>query len=266
MRVKAQVSASVRVVCAAALAIGMFASGPALSASGQAQTPAQPAQSKPLNAAAAPTILKITPDEAVRMALENNLGVQADRLGPQIGTYGVAQARAAYGLTLGSLTTTRSATQPPTDFLNGGDTVLTNDSFRTNAGIQQLVPWGGGRYTFGIDASRVTTSNPTGVFNPQLDSSLAGSYTQPLLRNFTLRQRPAEPGHQPQESGNRRPPAPADADADLARRSQLLLQPRQRDWPAAGRAEVARAGADLAQEQPEESGARHDRADRHRAG
>ena len=47
--------------------------------------------------AAAPTVMKITPDEAVRMALENNLGVQADRLGPQIETYGVAEARAAYG-------------------------------------------------------------------------------------------------------------------------------------------------------------------------
>ena len=120
------------------------------------------------------------------MALENNLGVQADRLGPQIETYGVAQARAAYGLTLGSITTTRSATQPPTDFLNGGDSVLSNDSFRTNAGIQQLVPWGGGRYTFGIDAARATTSNPTGVFNPQIDSALAASFTQPLLRNFTF--------------------------------------------------------------------------------
>ena len=42
---------------------------------------------------------RVTPDEAVRMALENNLGVQADRLGPQIGTFGVAQAHAAYAPT-----------------------------------------------------------------------------------------------------------------------------------------------------------------------
>jgi outer membrane protein TolC len=169
---------------AVAMAIGMFASGPALSASGQAQASPQPAQSKPLNAAAAPTVLKITPDEAVRMALENNLGVQADRLGPQIETYGVAQAKAAYGLNLTSLTTTRSATNPPTDFLSGTGNIQTNDSFRTNAGVQQFVPWGGGRYTLGVDASRVTSSSPTNPFNPQLDSALAASFTQPLLRNF----------------------------------------------------------------------------------
>jgi outer membrane protein len=186
MRVKALVSARLRVTGVVGLAIWMFGSGPALSASGQAQPSPQPSQSKPLNASAAPTVLKVTPDEAVRMALENNLGVQADRLGPQIETYGVAQARAAYAMTLGSLTTTRSVTQAPTDFLSGGGSVQSSDSFRTNAGIGQLVPWGGGRYTLGIDASRATSSNPTNPYNPQLDSSLAASYTQPLLRNFTF--------------------------------------------------------------------------------
>ena len=84
MRVKAQISASVRVMGAVAMAISLFASGPALSASGQAQAPpSAPQPARPLNASAAPTVLKITPDEAVRMALENNLGVKADRLGPQ---------------------------------------------------------------------------------------------------------------------------------------------------------------------------------------
>jgi outer membrane protein TolC len=171
-------------------ALCVFGSGPALSASGQApaqQTaPPQTAPQKPLNASAAPTTLKITPDEAVRMALENNLGVQADRLGPQIETYGVAEAKAAYGLTLNSATLTRSATQPPTDFLSGSGNLLTSDRFTTNAGIAQLVPWGGGRYTFGIDAARTTSSNPTNPFNPQLDSGFGASYTQPLLRNFTF--------------------------------------------------------------------------------
>ena len=189
MRVKALVTACARVTTAGAMALSMFAFGPALSASEQAQPAVQTAQpTRPLNASAAPTTLKITPDEAVRMALENNLGVQADRLGPQIGTFGVAEARAAYALNLTSTTTTRSATAPPTDFLATGaeSSVLSNDSFRTGAGINQFVPWGGGRYTLGLDASRVTTNNPTNPFNPQLDSSLAAIYTQPLLRNFKI--------------------------------------------------------------------------------
>jgi outer membrane protein len=188
MRVKAHISACVRIAVTGAMASWMFASGPSVSASGQAQTAAQPAPQKPLDATAAPTILRVTADEAVKMALENNLGVQADRLGPQIETYGVAQARAAYGMSLTSATTTRSATSPPTDFITtgAGTTVNTADSFRTGAGVQQLVPWGGGRYTFGIDASRLTSNDPTSSFNPRLDSALAASYTQPLLRNFSM--------------------------------------------------------------------------------
>lgn len=185
MRVKAQVLACVRLVVAGVASAWMFASGPVVFGSGQTQTTPPP---RPLNASAAPTVLKITPDEAVRMALENNLGVQADRLGPQIQTYAVAEARAAYGLNLTSTTLTRSATSPPTDFLTTGadNSILSSDNFRTGAGIQQFVPWGGGRYTLGIDASRLETNNPTNPFNPQLDSSLAASYTQPLLRNFRM--------------------------------------------------------------------------------
>jgi outer membrane protein len=188
MRLKAQVSACVRVAAAGVIAAWMFASGPLVSASEQGQAAPQPVPQRPLDASAAPTVLKVTADEAVKMALENNLGVRADRLGPQIQTYGVAQARAAYGLNLQSATTTRSATSPPTDFITtGADTTVSSaDSFRTGAGVQQLVPWGGGRYTLGLDASRLTSNDPTSSFNPRLDSALAASYTQPLLRNFTI--------------------------------------------------------------------------------
>jgi outer membrane protein len=183
MRVKALVPAGIRVAAAVVSAAALFASGPSLFASEQQQpTPQRPPSA--LNAAAAPTVLKITSDEAVRMALENNLGIQADRLGPQIQTYGVAQARAAYGLTLTSNSLTRSATNPPTDYLSGGENILTNDLFSSTTGVQQFVPWGGGRYTLGLDASRLKSSSLTNPYNPQLDAGLGGSYTQPLLRNF----------------------------------------------------------------------------------
>ena len=80
-------------------------------------------------------------------------GVSAEQLNPQIQTYGVAQARAAYAPNLFSTTTSRSSTSPPSNFLNGAGATLTNDSLRTNAGLQQLVPWAGGRYSLAWDAS-----------------------------------------------------------------------------------------------------------------
>ena len=180
MRVKAQISACMRLRrwrCGAR-DVRFRAE---LSASGQIRRPRRrPSRCPPPQRQ---RVLKVTPDEAVKMALENNLGLQADRLGPRLALRrGAGEGRLCRHP--GSLTTTCSATSPPTDFLNGGDAVLSTDSFRTNAGIGQLMPWGGGRYTLGLDAARATTSNPTGIFNPQLDSGLAGSFTQPLLRNF----------------------------------------------------------------------------------
>jgi outer membrane protein len=188
MRVKSPGFFGIRVVTACVMASCLFGSGPALSASGQAPPPAQvapqtPSQA-PLSAAAAPTTLKISADEAVRMALENNLGVKADRLGPQVETYNVASARAAYGMTLTSQTFKNSNSGPSGDFLSAG--TLTNETLRTNGGVQQLVPWGGGRYSLGLDASRRATNSPTDAYSPALGATLAGSYVQPLLRNFKI--------------------------------------------------------------------------------
>ena len=202
------------------------------------------------------------------MALENNLGVQADRLGPQIQTYAVAEARAAYGLNLTSTTLDRSATSASNRLSDDGadNSILSTDNFSTGAGIQQVVPWGGGRYTVGIDASRLTTNNPTNPFNPQLDSSLAASYTQPLLRNFRM------DGARQNLLQSQKGQEIADVQLrqTLTQTSRSVRNAYFNLVNAIGQLQVAqqvaRAGADLAQEQQQEGRARNDRADRHRAG
>jgi outer membrane protein len=185
MRVK---SPCVRLATALAVTACLFGSGPGLSAFGQdkpaSATPRQ--QPQTMNAAAAPNTLKVTADEAVRMALENNLGVKADRLGPQVETYNVASARAAYGFNFVSQTFTNNSSNRSGNFLSAG--TLTSESLRTNGGIQQLVPWGGGRYTVGLDASRRESNDPQDSFAPALNATFSGSYVQPLLRNFRMDQ------------------------------------------------------------------------------
>src|SRR5687768_13192904 len=94
MRLRLKILASLK-PAAVALAFTVSASDRVVFASEQQA----PQQSPPIAAAQAEPKgpeLRVTADEAVRMALENNLGVRAEKLGPQIGTYGVAQARAAY--------------------------------------------------------------------------------------------------------------------------------------------------------------------------
>ena len=186
MRFKQQIRARFCAAAAAALiAVSGFDRG--LSASEQeAQTPAPVAQPAAQPPQATPgSVMKLTADEAVRLALENNLGIQAERLGPEIGTLAVAQAQSVYAPSLISTTTTRRSTEPPSNFLTGSDDIISDESLRTNAGLQQLVPWGGGRYQFTLDASRQETNAFTS-YNPQLGSNFSGSYTQPLLRGFKI--------------------------------------------------------------------------------
>jgi outer membrane protein TolC len=181
-------------LASAAAALIVFGSGLVVSASGQTPaaqqttTTAVPPPGQP--PAPSGPVLRLGADEAVRMALENNLGIQAERLAPQINTYAVAQARAAYAPVLFSNFQTRSSTTPPGSFVSGS-TNLTNESFSQNGGIQQAVRWGGGQYSFSLDGGKLTSSALDSRFNPQLSSNLRASYVQPLLRNFrtdTIRQ------------------------------------------------------------------------------
>jgi outer membrane protein TolC len=172
------------------LAVALFASGQAVFASEQNPTAPAPSPASQLTPQTPPqaapgAVLSLTADEAVRMALENNLGIQAQRLSPQIESFNVAQARAAYAPNLISNTTRRSSANPPNNFLTGQGSVITDASVRTNAGMEQLVRWGGGRYQFTFDASRLKTTGFSN-YNPRLGSNFEASYLQPLLRNFRI--------------------------------------------------------------------------------
>ena len=195
MPLKPRISTVRRVSGALAVSVVLFGSGRQVSASEQTpQAPApSPAQTPAPTTAPAPPagvtqgpLLRLTADEAVRMALENNLGIQAERLSPEINTLAIAQARAAYAPTFFSNFSTRSSTQPPSSFITGGSAILTSESMRQDGGLQQLVPWGGGRYTLSLDGSKLTTSAIDSRFNPQLSSNLSAQFVQPLLRNFKI--------------------------------------------------------------------------------
>jgi hypothetical protein len=90
MRFDQQKSACSRAARVAAVLFALSASGSGVFASGQGQAPSGAAQ----DPQAGMTTLRLSSEDAVRMALENNLGIRAEQLNPQIETYAVAQARA----------------------------------------------------------------------------------------------------------------------------------------------------------------------------
>jgi len=128
---------------------------------------------------------RVTVDEAVRQALENNLGIRVARIDPQIEDLGVAQARAAWFPTMTSTLQSASTDSPSNSFLSGAADKISDSRFNTNVGVEQALPWGG-RYNFGWDSSRSTTTNLFSNFSPQVRSSLALTYVQPLLRGFSI--------------------------------------------------------------------------------
>jgi outer membrane protein TolC len=125
-------------------------------------------------------------DDAVRLALDNNLGLRAARIDPQIEDLGVAEARAAWSPTLTSTVLSASADSPSISFLSGAEGTSISDSrVNTNIGLAKATRWGG-HYNIGWDSTRSTTTNIFSNFSPQVRSSLAFSYTQSLLRGFSI--------------------------------------------------------------------------------
>jgi outer membrane protein len=133
------------------------------------------------------SIRRLSIDEAVKLALEQNLGIQIQRIDPQIQDTGVALSRSFWSPSLTTNFSKNSQTLQPTSSLSGGATSILNANLSTAVGLNQTLPWGGA-YTATWNSSRFTTTNLFQGFSPQTGSNLNLQYSQPLLRNFEIDQ------------------------------------------------------------------------------
>jgi outer membrane protein TolC len=148
-----------------------------------AQTTATGASS-PQPAAAAGAGRPLTMDEAVRLALEQNLGIRIQRYDPQIQDTTVAQSRSFWAPNLGSAFSRVQNNNPAISIFQPA---YANGTTNANISLAQSLPWGGS-YTAGWINQRLTTTNPLSNYSPQLYSNAQFNYTQPLMRNFTIDQ------------------------------------------------------------------------------
>ncbi len=130
-------------------------------------------------------VRRLSIDEAVALALEQNVDLQVDRLEPQVQDYSISVARSGWTPILFSSLQTRNQTNPPQDIFGGAETI-TDERLNSQIGVQQLLPFGGASYSAAWNSGRITTNNVFSSFNPQLNSQISLNYTQPLLRNFTI--------------------------------------------------------------------------------
>ena len=165
---------------------------------GNAQTPAGAPDAAPPGAASAggvilprpalqpsPPVRRLSVEEAVTLAFEQNLDLRVERINPLIQDAFVAEARSVYTPELSTTITGDDWDRPAGNIFDGGD-VVTNRFVQDDVGVVQQVPWKGGQYSAGWTGRRSTTTNVFTSFNPLLQSNLNLNYTQPLVRNFGI--------------------------------------------------------------------------------
>jgi len=144
------------------------------------------AQQPPAKAqAAAGETRRLSVNDAVQLALEQNLNIQVQRLSPQMQDLNVAQVRTAYTPNFSTTFSTSSTDSPVGSFLAGAATKLTQENFLANVSANQLFSWGGS-YSVSWDSSRGKSNSLFSSPNPALRSTLNLNYTQPLVRNFKI--------------------------------------------------------------------------------
>ncbi len=157
-----------------ALLVALFATP----ASAQTATPSAAIQ-------ASGEVLKLTAEDVVRMARENNPDLAAAGYNPRISAEQTAQARAVFLPTLLSGINRNMQQAPPTSVFFGTNGVRT-DVWSGNVGVGQQLPWGGGNYTLGWTSNRTDASSSLSNFNPAVTAQLVASVSQPLLRGFKI--------------------------------------------------------------------------------
>jgi outer membrane protein len=189
MRLHQPFRARIATIAAALALTSVSASGQAVPASEQSGQSILRQAEKAAADSAVPepgeVIRRISIDEAVKLALEQNLDIRIQRFDPAIQDTGVALSRSQWAPNLSTTVQRQSQTQASTSFLSGGATQIDNGTVATGVGLAQTLPWGG-NYTANWNSSRFTTTNLFSSFSPQLSSNLNLQYTQPLLRNFQI--------------------------------------------------------------------------------
>jgi outer membrane protein TolC len=134
--------------------------------------------------AAAAQTLRLTADDAVKMAIDRNLTLASARIDPRIGDTQVAAAAGAFRPVFNTGIARNNQLQPPSN-------LLVPEPQRTNAitstaGLSQTLPWFGTSYEVSWTAAHTDSNSALNSFNPVLESGLSMSISQPLLRNLAV--------------------------------------------------------------------------------
>ena len=131
-------------------------------------------------------VLPLSMAQAEAMALESNLGLKADRLGPDIASENLASARSAFIPALSSSFSRSSAERASTNVFEGSASSVTNKALSMSSTVSQQLPWFGAAFQVRWNAGRTESTEAFSRFNPTLNSGVNLAFTQPLLEGFKI--------------------------------------------------------------------------------
>ena len=124
----------------------------------------------------------LTLDEAIELALEENLSLRIERFNQRSFDLTVDGSYSIYDTLLQATASTGENTQPTADDLQGA-AVLTSERQSVNVSASQLTPWGGTLAGF-YNSARTESNSRFSTLNPSYSINSGLSFTQPLLRNL----------------------------------------------------------------------------------
>jgi outer membrane protein len=124
--------------------------------------------------------------DAISVALQNNLDIEQFRQGVQISQFSLNSLRGVYDIVSSADINFRSQTVPVASIFGGGGSTssLTQRSLATNFITNQLFERTGGTWQVEFDNTRLNTSSTASTLTTQYSPALTFSFTQPLMRNF----------------------------------------------------------------------------------
>jgi HAE1 family hydrophobic/amphiphilic exporter-1 len=132
----------------------------------------------------------MTLQEAIALALKNNLDIEAFREGVAISQQNLYSLRGVYDIVSGADINYRSQTFPVASIFAGGGegSAITQRLLTYNFTTDQLLEKTGGSWAVDFTNNRTTTSSTAATLTTQYNPTLTFTFRQPILRNFKIDQ------------------------------------------------------------------------------
>lgn len=126
--------------------------------------------------------LRLSFDDAVEIALRQNLDIELQRYDRTASALGVQQSLGLFDLRAFANTSLSESSSPNSSGLEGA-AVISSENRNWSLGLSQLTPWGG-EISGQLTALRAATNSTNALINPQYSATQGYRFTQPLLAGF----------------------------------------------------------------------------------